>query len=98
MDKSIPKLVTRASNNDLKIVWGDDRECVYNLRKLRSMCRCALCRHDVTLQKSIKLEDVPENINLLKVEFVGNYALHFNWSDNHSTGIYSYDYLRSLCE
>jgi len=24
-----------------------------------------------------------------KIEVVGNYALHFTWSDGHSTGIYS---------
>ncbi|MEK7316525.1 MAG: gamma-butyrobetaine hydroxylase-like domain-containing protein, partial [Candidatus Eisenbacteria bacterium] len=28
---------------------------------------------------------------------VGQYALHFDWSDGHTTGIYSYDYLRRIC-
>jgi hypothetical protein len=28
---------------------------------------------------------------------VGNYALAFAWSDGHSTGIYTFEYLRKLC-
>ena len=27
---------------------------------------------------------------------IGNYALRFEFSDGHRTGLYSYDYLRSL--
>ena len=28
---------------------------------------------------------------------VGNYAIEFRWHDGHSTGIYTFEYLRSLC-
>jgi DUF971 family protein len=28
---------------------------------------------------------------------VGNYAIELRWQDGHSTGIYSFEYLRSLC-
>ncbi len=31
-------------------------------------------------------------------EKVGNYALCFNFSDGHRTGLYSYDYLRRLAD
>jgi DUF971 family protein len=29
---------------------------------------------------------------------VGNYAIAINWNDGHSTGIYSFDYMRDLGE
>jgi DUF971 family protein len=29
-------------------------------------------------------------------EQIGNYAICFNFSDGHRTGLYSYDYLRDL--
>ena len=32
------------------------------------------------------------------VSIVGRYALNFRWSDGHETGIYSFRYLRELCE
>jgi DUF971 family protein len=28
---------------------------------------------------------------------IGNYALQIDFSDGHTTGIYSYDYLRTIC-
>jgi DUF971 family protein len=28
---------------------------------------------------------------------VGNYAVQISFTDGHSTGIYSYDHLRSIC-
>ena len=32
------------------------------------------------------------------LSIVGRYALNFRWSDGHETGIYSFRYLRELCE
>jgi DUF971 family protein len=34
---------------------------------------------------------------LIDIQPIGNYAIEFHWHDGHSTGIYTYDYLRSLC-
>jgi DUF971 family protein len=31
-------------------------------------------------------------------ELVGNYAIRFNFSDGHSAGIYTWEYLRSLSQ
>ena len=96
MENIIPKLVTRDSPTSLKIVWNDGKESIYNLRELRYACKCALCRREIIGNKLKKPEDIPEDINVLGIKTVGNYALHFSWSDGHSTGIYSYDYLREL--
>jgi DUF971 family protein len=35
-------------------------------------------------------------VTVLGWEQVGNYALRFNFSDGHRTGLYSFDYLRKL--
>jgi DUF971 family protein len=43
-----------------------------------------------------KFISVP-NAKLMEIRPVGNYAIEFRWEDGHSTGIYAYDYLRSLC-
>jgi len=29
---------------------------------------------------------------------VGRYAIQFNWQDGHSGGIYSWEYLRRVCQ
>ena len=36
-------------------------------------------------------------LKMLAVEPVGNYAIRINWSDGHSSGIYSYDHFREIC-
>jgi len=32
------------------------------------------------------------------VKPVGHYAVSFSWNDGHSSGIYSWDYLRRVCQ
>jgi DUF971 family protein len=46
----------------------------------------------------LKAESVSENIEIRDISVVGRYALNFRWSDGHETGIYSFRYLRELCE
>jgi ATP-binding protein involved in chromosome partitioning len=33
---------------------------------------------------------------LLNIAEVGTYALRFDWSDGHSTGIYTWEYLQEI--
>jgi DUF971 family protein len=44
-------------------------------------------------------QPLPEgwSAELQSVEAVGHYALQPVWSDGHSYGIYSWEYLRQLC-
>jgi DUF971 family protein len=37
-----------------------------------------------------------EEVNIDKIEPVGNYAICLHFDDEHNTGIYSWDYLYSL--
>jgi DUF971 family protein len=39
----------------------------------------------------------PKNLELLNWHWVGRYALSIQWSDGHDMGIYTFDYLRKLC-
>jgi DUF971 family protein len=34
----------------------------------------------------------------VEVTLVGKYALKFKWSDGHESGIYSWEYLRRMCQ
>jgi len=35
-------------------------------------------------------------LKILRLEPVGNYAIRIHWSDGHNTGLYTYEYLRSI--
>lgn len=39
-----------------------------------------------------------KNVGIISIAAVGNYALQINFDDDHNSGIYSWGYLRELCD
>ena len=87
----------KAKDGFVDILWSDGHQSHYAGRDLRLACRCAACVDEWTHEKIIVADHVPPVVKPAAIQVVGNYALQFNWSDGHSTGIYTYDYLRELC-
>jgi DUF971 family protein len=90
-----------AIGDELAIGWNDGTEHYLSLRALREACPCALCagEADVMGQKPmIEKKLTPESFVLKKYEFIGGYALQFFWGDGHSSGIYSFEYLKTLTD
>ncbi|MEP4077471.1 gamma-butyrobetaine hydroxylase-like domain-containing protein [Haloferula sp.] len=84
---------------ELALAFADDVECYLRLESLRTACPCAACQGepDVTGRVVRPQQQIgARGHELLKVEAVGGYALQLYWGDGHSTGIYSFDYLRRL--
>ena len=76
----------KASDGHIAIAWNDGHSSVYNCRDLRLACRCAGCVDEWTHLSLVKPDLVPQNVKPLAIEIMGNYALHFDWSDGHNTG------------
>lgn len=87
-----------ASGDRLRIVWDDGHESEYNFQRLRFECTCAGCVDERTGKKTIVLEFVDPNVRPRRIETSGRYALQIHWSDDHATGLYTFDRLRRLCE
>jgi DUF971 family protein len=89
-------------DKQLEIDWDDGTKSVYSLSLLRSMCPCATCREhrEKEQQRKTLLTILPGNyagvIHVVDAKLVGNYALQIEWSDQHTTGIYSWEYLREI--
>ena len=86
---------------ELAIQWNDGSETFLPLRFLRSACPCAACggEPDVlgqVLRPHVSLTD--NSFELLGFDLVGGYAVQPRWADGHSTGIYSFTYLRRLAQ
>ena len=78
----------------LEMGWADGHRCRYPHEILRGYCPCAECQgHSATI-RFIR----GGNLDLREVEQVGNYALSFSWGDGHGSGIYTFRYLRDLCD
>jgi DUF971 family protein len=98
------RLTPRSLKSDgeaLLIEWADGVTHRLPWSLLRKACPCATCR--------TQREEPPAALNVLKPEEavpprpkrmqpMGNYAYHIEFTDGHNTGIYSLEYLRALGE
>ncbi len=80
----------------LAILWQDGKQHVYDTRDLRLACECAACKDEVTSKPILDPKKVPLDVAPRVIASVGNYAITFQWSDGHTTGIYTWDLLRRM--
>ena len=96
LGKPVPSEI-KSAGETITILWSDRHASRYAARDLRLLCRCAACVDEWTHTTLVKPELVPQGVKAAAIQVMGNYALHIDWSDGHSTGIYTYDYLREVC-
>ena len=92
----------RTQKKDVFIQWDDLHESSYAYFYLRSQCPCVLCKDKKNSNLHSDLSSMihklsQDNVELSHIEPIGNYALRFLWNDGHNTGIYSLEFLRSVC-
>lgn len=92
----------------LEIDWVDGHKSAWTFAWLREACPCATCIDQRAQEGRKPGEPKPKPAVLLPMftppakpsgaHAVGRYALQFNWQDGHSGGIYSWEYLRRMCQ
>ena len=85
--------------NELALQWNDGVESFIEIERLRRACPCATCGGEPDVLGNISRPDVsytPASFELTGWQVVGGYALQPRWADGHSTGLYSFQYLRRL--
>jgi DUF971 family protein len=96
-------IVVNKAEGWLRITWADGAICTYPLAHLREACPCVQCRGGHAFMgpaydpQNLLTLMPKRSYGLLSIERVGNYAIQPIWDDGHSTGIYTWDYLRKLC-
>lgn len=89
------------------ITWADGHHSHFDFAFLREMCPCATCNDERQKKQDLAVHAPPSSGAVLPLfkpkpaartaKVIGNYALQIDFSDGHTTGIYSYEYLRSIC-
>ena len=92
------KDITQLDSRTLGITWTDNRRDALDVVLLRKKCPCAMCIDEWTREQRLKPADVPDTVRPVRIDSVGSYALKIEFSDGHSTGIYSWEYLLDLGE
>ena len=81
---------------DLEISWSDGVAGRFTAYDLRVNCPCAACIDEDSGRRVLDVKKVPLDIKINRHDKVGRYALVFEFSDHHDTGIYRYDRLREM--
>lgn len=87
--------------NEVAIVWEDGAESYFPMEDLRAASPSAQNIGERDILGNQYGGDGPKKFPGVTVkmwEIVGNYAIRFDFSDGHKTGLYSYDFLRQLAE
>lgn len=93
-----PIQISEENEREIAIKWSDDAQTSYNAAQLRRACPCASCVNEWTGEKILNDEKVADDLSIQQTALVGRYALSFQFSDGHDTGIYTFQYLRKLAE
>jgi DUF971 family protein len=93
-----------SSGSGLDITWTDGHLSHYDFFYLREECPCATCNDQRAKKQSAPgLESSPAlpmykpKPRVQAARQVGSYAIQFDFSDGHNTGIFTYEHLRSIC-
>jgi DUF971 family protein len=92
----------------MEIDWVDGHRSAWSFAWLRDACPCATCVEERKAEGRKIGQPKPRPTAVLPMytppakpasaHSVGRYAIQFNWQDGHSGGIYSWDYLRRVCQ
>ncbi len=94
--KVTPLKIGPSDLKEVVIEWSDGKKSIFDPKKLRAACPCAACVDEVTGKRKLDPASIPAGIRALTLNPIGRYALQIVWGDGHDTGLYGYDYLRSL--
>lgn len=100
--------VHKTEGTGMEIDWKDGHRSSWTFAWLRNACPCATCHEERENSGRKPGEAKPKPQTLLpmyeppvrpaEVAPAGKYALKFKWTDGHEAGIYSWEYLRRVCQ
>ncbi|MEL6498622.1 MAG: DUF971 domain-containing protein [Planctomycetota bacterium] len=101
MNSLQPASIDLKKDRGLTIEWQDGSASYYSIGYLRKMSPSAdmrQLRDEMAKNPLAVLPDAPGGGSVVATdaELVGNYAIRIAFSDGHSTGIYSWAYLREI--
>jgi DUF971 family protein len=104
--RTTPLRLNLKKDEKLEIHWQDGLITHFPIAFLRDNCPCASCktfREEQAKKPKSKLTVLGGTVQRGPIaatgaQLVGGYALRIDWSDQHNSGIYSFNYLRELAE
>ena len=86
--------------NELAIRWEDGTEQFLPLEQLRRHCPCAGCKGETDILGNVYKNPAralgPSAFQLRGLTRIGTYGIQPTWGDGHASGIFSFDYVKSI--
>ncbi len=102
MTEPAPANIDLKKDRGLTIEWADGTTSYYSIRFLRRMSPSADMRELRKEMARNPLTVMPSGgggeLTAVDAELIGNYAIRITFSDGHSSGIYTWGYLREIDE
>ena len=103
-NSNTPRNLDLKKDRGLTIEWADGSTSYYTIAYLRRMSPSAdmvdlreqMRKNPLTVLPGGPVSGGGGDLVATGAEMVGNYAIRIRFSDGHSTGIYSWDYLREI--
>lgn len=107
--KPVTVRVHVTTGTGVDISWADGHSSHFDFIYLRDHCPCANCKDERSKKSDVERAITAPStggavLPLFKpkpkarhAEVIGRYAIQLEFTDGHSAGIYSYDYLRMIC-
>lgn len=92
----MPLEIVGLGQPEVRFVWDEGEEDVWGARELRLVCSCANCISEATGEKILVDDTVPMELTVTHMALVGNYGVNVQFSDGHTTGIYTFAKLRKM--
>lgn len=97
-----PVAIDLKKDRGLTIAWNDGVSSYYSIAYLRKhspsadmrQLRDEMAKNPLTVLPASAAQSGP--VTALGADLVGNYALRMRFSDGHDTGIFTWEYLRSI--
>jgi DUF971 family protein len=83
----------------MEVVWEGGHRSTYTGEQLRWACPCAECRGEAGAPGRLaRVQSLPDDeLRVQDVTLMGQYALQIGFASGHAHGIYTFSYLRSMC-
>jgi DUF971 family protein len=92
-----PIEIKKTGPSEVRVDWDDGHQSLLPIRYLRSQCMCAACVNEITGERMLDPDSIPQDITVTSAEHVGRYGVKFQFSDGHGIGIYTWERLRGIC-
>ncbi len=107
MSQIIPIRLDKRANRTLVIEWSDGVSQELSFRQMRNACPCATCgekkKGQAEAEQARSVTELPvlsaaetQPLEIVSMKPVGNYGYNIQFTDGHSTGIYTFEMLRSI--